>query len=147
MNKTCVGRMEYEKRCLYFQLTIKDFKYFFHGFIFVPSDPERFLNGILNESMDQHSVWKGMINDGLIVEKPSSFDLYPCRWKGLPRLKLLCHMSIYNNREKLSSYIKLLPYSLMNIEKFNRIRETREKVKQIEQQHSKTGINRKLNYY
>ena len=75
-----------------------------------------------------------MVEDGLDVEEPSPFDLLPLReWNSVssvPTLKLLTHVAIYNEKEKLQDIASTaLPRILSaSVEDFLKARETREYV-------------------
>lgn len=99
------------------------------GEIYVTRDAQIFLKSILRTDIDLHNIWKSMVADGLNVEEPSSFDLLPMRqWNNVPMLKFLCHMKVYDERDKLRELASLvLPKILaQSVEEFLKTRETKD---------------------
>ena len=127
-----VARMVYGNRRLYFIM-----RYLLSwpsiDFIFVSFDPQLFLKSVINHHHNPHAIWESMVEDGLDVEEPSPFDMLPLRlWNSVPHsvftLKLLSHVAIYKEKEKLQDIASAtLPRTLKaSVEDFLKARETRE---------------------
>lgn len=99
------------------------------GEIYVTLDAQIFLKSVLTKDINLHGIWKSMVDDGLEVEEPSTFDLLPTRaWNNVPMLKFLCHMKVYDERDKLRERAALtLPKILaQSVDEFLKTRETRD---------------------
>nr|BDT62228.1 MAG: hypothetical protein [Penaeus semisulcatus majanivirus] len=99
------------------------------GEIYITCDAQIFLKSVLNTTIDLHGIWKSMVSDGLSVEEPSPFDLLPMwQWNNVPMLKFLCHMKVYDERDKLRELASLvLPKTLaQSVEDFLKTRETKD---------------------
>lgn len=129
------GRIDHKGQHLYFNMFVAVFESYPNVTIrrkrYLTFDAQMFLKSILEKECNSEEIVKLMIEDGLVVEEPSIFDLVCkpdwCRLGGVPTLSYLCHMTIYENQDLLHHYTTIMPNSVKKaLEKFIKFRETRD---------------------
>lgn len=127
-----LARLDYHGRSIYVKLCAGcDYTGFDcqgGGEIYLSFDAQVFLKSIVNNDQNPRGIWESMVEDGLMVEEPSDFDFQQVRtWNNVPMLKFLCHMTVYNQHDRLRHYDEVLPNPVAaSIEEFVRVRQTRD---------------------
>lgn len=98
------------------------------GYIYISFNANVFTKIMLNDHHKRDLIYNSLANDGVNVEGQSEHDRLPaCMWQSAPMLKYLCHLAIYEHKDRLRHvYTEALPEVLINsIDEFLKLQETK----------------------
>ena len=97
------------------------------GYICITKIAEFFLESMVAQDQNPSLIYKALLDDGYSVQEPDPLHKIPLRLlNNVPMLKYLCHLAIYNNKNKLSHYEQQLPnYLALSVREFIILQEWR----------------------
>lgn len=126
------ARMPYKGRSLYFHMCFLIGGNFWSNVkgvkTYLTFNAQVFLKSVIGGTCDTREIRKLMVEDGLEVDEPTTFDLYD-QWdwwkRGAPTLNFLCQLAVYENRNQLKHRTEFLPCTVAkDLEQFVKVRET-----------------------
>lgn len=80
------------------------------GDIFITINPNLFSKVITRPPDDMERLYQSLAEDGYHIDKQTEHDHTPvAAWHNAPMLKFLCHLAIFDNKDKLQHYQQVLP--------------------------------------